>query len=55
MTDAPHHGPVDFGTFVVGDIPGLFGITFTMATVYYKLLSGTKGFLGQGLILKKPD
>lgn len=47
-------GLVNFAGLGLQDIPGLFGLLFTTATVYYKLLCGTSGFFGEGFVLKQP-
>ena len=48
-------GKVDFVGLTPADVPGVFGLVFTVATVYYKLFSGSSNFLGKGLILKSKE
>jgi CHASE2 domain-containing sensor protein len=46
-------GMISFVDLGPQDIPGLFGLVFTTATVYYKLLSGSEGFFGRGMVLRE--
>lgn len=46
-------GLVNFANLGLQDIPGLFGLLFTTATVYYKLLCGSSSFFGKGFVLQE--
>lgn len=48
-------GRVDFIGLTPADVPSLFGLVFTVATVYYKLFSGSESFFGKGLVLKTKE
>lgn len=45
-------GVLDFSAITLDNFPNAFFAVFTVATAYYQLLKESKGFFGEGFLLK---
>lgn len=46
-------GQVTGESFTIENLPQAFFLVYSVTAIYYGLLKGTQGFLGQGLLLKE--